>query len=272
MMQPQVFISGLILLLPGIVGSSLVVKGVTGDPVTLPCTYSTHLGITTACWGLGDCQSYCIRTLIWTDGYRATYQRSSRYQLKGNISEGNVSLTIENAVQSDNGPYCCTVEIPGSFSYVTYSLEVKPEIPTRPTTTERPTTTGRPTTLSIRPTHVPTSPKVSTSTPSTPAHTQTHTSEPTTSYPGQTTAEVTETASYTPADWNNTVTPSDDSWNNDTDFYIDISTTVLLLVLLVCTAVITSYILKKKKSGPLSLVAFRVSKIGALQNTEIVWP
>ncbi|XP_037057709.1 T-cell immunoglobulin and mucin domain-containing protein 2-like, partial [Peromyscus leucopus] len=198
----------------GALGSYTVVEGVVGHPVTLPCTYSTLEGVTTTCWGLGECRSvYCARTLIWTNGYQVSYKRSSRYQLKGHISEGNVSLTIENAVQSDSGPYCCIVEIPGSFRYVTYSLEIKPEIPTspptrptttarpttigrptttarptttgRPTTTARPTTTGRPTTttrstattrpttISTRPTHVPTSPRVSTSTP--PAHTQTHT-------------------------------------------------------------------------------------------------
>ncbi|XP_036051103.1 hepatitis A virus cellular receptor 1 homolog [Onychomys torridus] len=201
MMHPQVFISGLILLLPGALGSYPVVEGVVGHPVTLPCTYSTNGGNTTACWGLGECKLfYCSRTLIWTNGYQVSYKRKSRYQLKGHISGGNVSLTIENALQSDSGPYCCIVEIPGSFRYVTYSLEIKPEIstspPTRPTTTRRPTTTGRPTTISTQPTYVPTSSRVSTSTPPTPTHRQSHTPEPTTIYPHLTTAEVTETTSY----------------------------------------------------------------------------
>ncbi|CAO2642675.1 Hepatitis A virus cellular receptor 1 homolog [Lemmus lemmus] len=176
MMQPQVFISGLILLLPGAVDSHVVVKGMVGHPVTLPCTYSTRGGIFTTCWGQGACpSSRCANTGIWTNGYRVTYQRSSRYQLKGYISGGNVSLTIENAVQSDSGLYCCRVEVPGWFNdqKVTFSLEIKPEIPTSPPT--RPTTTGRCTTLSTRPTRVPASPRVSTSTPIPPAHTQTHT-------------------------------------------------------------------------------------------------
>ncbi|XP_076434340.1 uncharacterized protein LOC121831772 isoform X6 [Peromyscus maniculatus bairdii] len=107
--------------------SYTVVEGVVGHPVTLPCTYSTNRGIATACWGLGDCQSfYCCRTLIWTNGYSVAYKKSSRYQLKGHISGGIVSLTIQNAVQSDSGPYCCMVEIPGSYHFVTYSLEIKP--------------------------------------------------------------------------------------------------------------------------------------------------
>ncbi|XP_036051099.1 T-cell immunoglobulin and mucin domain-containing protein 2-like [Onychomys torridus] len=278
MMHPQVFISGLILLLPGALGSYPVVEGVVGHPVTLPCTYSTNEGITTACWGLGECKSvYCARTLIWTNGYQVSYQRKSRYQLKGHISEGNVSLTIENALQSDSGPYCCIVEIPGSFRYVTYSLEVKPEIPTnpptRPTTTRRPTTTARPRTISTRPTittrptttarprtisarltHVPTSPRVSTSLPPTQTHPQTHTAEPTTIYPHLTTAEVTETTSYPLADSKNTVTSSPDSCNNYTEsilshewqknttngFFVGISMAVLLLLLLfVCTLAVT---------------------------------
>ncbi|XP_051023722.1 hepatitis A virus cellular receptor 1 homolog [Acomys russatus] len=127
MIQVQVFISSLLLLLPGAVDSDAVVKGVVGHPVTLPRTYPTDHGVTTTCWGKGECQYfYCARTLIWTDGYQVTYQSSSRYQLKGNISEGNVSLTIENAVQSDSGPYCCVVEMPGVFRHMTYSLEVEP--------------------------------------------------------------------------------------------------------------------------------------------------
>ncbi|XP_038181361.1 hepatitis A virus cellular receptor 1 homolog [Arvicola amphibius] len=266
MMHPQVFISGLILLLPGAVDSNVAVKGVVGRPVTLPCTYSTRGGIFTTCWGQGACpSSRCANTLIWTNGYRVTYQRSSRYQLKGNISGGNVSLTIENAVESDSGLYCCRVEVRGWFNdqKVTFSLEIKPEIPTspptRPTTT-RPTTTERPTTLSTGPTRVPASPRVSTSAPTTPAHTQTHT-----------------------PDWNNTVTASDDSWNNYTDmipsgkaqknmtsgFYISILIAALLLLLLVCTVAITRYICTRKKSQSLSLVTFRFSKIGALQNSVV---
>ncbi|XP_076434342.1 T-cell immunoglobulin and mucin domain-containing protein 2-like isoform X2 [Peromyscus maniculatus bairdii] len=128
MMHPQVFISGLILLLQGALGSYTVVEGVVGHPVTLPYTYSTNGGVHTACWGLGECMLfYCSKSLIWTNGYYVYYKRSSRYQLKGHISEGNLSLTIENAVQSDSGPYCCIVAIPGSFRFMTYSLEIKPD-------------------------------------------------------------------------------------------------------------------------------------------------
>ncbi|XP_075797952.1 hepatitis A virus cellular receptor 1 homolog [Microtus pennsylvanicus] len=265
MMHPQVFISSLILLLPGAVDPYVIVKGVVGHPVTLPCTYSTYTGISYMSWDLGECQYFNnYRTLVRANAYQVTYQRSSRYQLKGRISKGDVSLTIENAVQSDSGLYCCLTKIPGSFNSVTYSLDIKPEIPANPPTrptTRRPTTTERPTTLSTGSTRVPASPRVSTSTPTTPAHTQTHT-----------------------PDWNNTVTSSDDSRNNYTEsipswnqqknmskgFYVGVSTAALLLLLLVCTAVITRCILMKKKSGSLSLVAFRANKIGTLQNTAVI--
>ncbi|XP_036051105.1 hepatitis A virus cellular receptor 1 homolog [Onychomys torridus] len=286
MMHPQVFISGLILLLPGAVSSHRVVKGVVGDPVTLPCTYSTSRGITTTCWGRGACSAFnCVNMIIETNGYRVTYQWSSRYQLKGRISGGIVSLTIENAVQSDSGVYCCRVKIPGWFNdqISTFSLEVKPEIPTttaRPTTTGRPTTAGRPTTIATRPTHVPTLPQISTSTYPTPTHTQSHTPEPTTIYPHLTTAEVTETTSYRLADWNYTVTSSDDFCSNYTEsilsqeqqknmtngLFVGISMATLLLLLLVCTLAVTRYIFMKKKSESLSLVTFQASTNGSLQN------
>ncbi|XP_052050717.1 hepatitis A virus cellular receptor 1 homolog [Apodemus sylvaticus] len=282
MIPLQVFISGLILLLPGAVDSYVVVKGVVGHPVTLPCTYSTYHGVTTMCWGRGQCPySRCKNTLIWTDGHRVNYRTSTRYKLNGRISEGDVSLTIENAVESDSGLYCCRVEIPGWFNdqKVTFSLQVKPEIPTRRPTTTRPTTT-RTTTISTRSTHVPTSTRVSTSTPPTPTHTPTHKPEPTTFCPHETTAEATEPLSYTPSDWNGSVTSSEDIWNNHTaaipprkpqknltkGFYVGILIAALMLLLLVSTVVITRYILMKRKSASLSLVAFHVSKIEALQN------
>lgn len=290
MVQLQVFISGLLLLLPGSVDSYEVVKGVVGHPVTIPCTYSTHGGITTTCWGRGQCPySSCQNILIWTNGYRVTYRSSGRYDIKGRISEGDVSLTIENSVERDSGLYCCRVEIPGWFNdlKMTFQLEVQPEIPTSPPTSTRPTTTRptttRPTTISTRSTHVPTSTRVSTSTP-TPEHLQTHKPEITTFYAYETTAEVTETPSYTPADWNGTVTSSEEAWNNHTvriplrkpqrnptkGFYVGMSVAALLLLLLASTVVVTRYIIIKKKMGSLSFVAFHVDKSRALQNAAIV--
>lgn len=79
------------------------------------------------------------------------------------------------------------------------------------------------------------------------------------------------------------MTSSDDSWNNYTEltpsrkaqknmtsgFYIGIPLAALLLLLLVCTVAITRYICTRNKSQSLSLVAFRFSKIGTLQNAVV---
>lgn len=105
------------------------VSGVEGQPVTLPCTYSTAREITTMCWGRGSCSTFkCPNELIWTDGYRVTFQKNKRYELYGIIKQGNVSLTIEDAAQSDSGMYCCRVEHSGWFNdlKINILLEIKP--------------------------------------------------------------------------------------------------------------------------------------------------
>ncbi|XP_031209861.1 hepatitis A virus cellular receptor 1 homolog [Mastomys coucha] len=245
MMPPQVLISGLLLLLPAAVHSFPEVHGVVGHSVTLPCMYPVSTRKLYVCWGRGAC-SYgtCGEMLIGTDGYRIQYRTNNRYQLNGQLLQGDASLTILNLTESDSGHYCCGVQMKGwsgTREIVTTSLLVQPEISTSPPT--RPTTTGRPATISTRSTHVPTtSTRVSPSTPPTLAHTQTH-----------------------KPDWKNTVTYPDNSWNNNTEaippwkpqknltkgFYVGISIAALLLLLLVSTVVITRYIIMKKKSGSL---------------------
>ncbi|NWW82266.1 HAVR1 protein, partial [Climacteris rufus] len=99
--------------------SELVVIGEVGQDVTVPCFYSVRdrNHITSMCWGRDRCpNSKCSRPIIWTDGWRVTEQHSSRYQLKGDLQKGNVSLTIVNAREADSGTYCCRVEIPGWFN------------------------------------------------------------------------------------------------------------------------------------------------------------
>uniref|UniRef100_K7EWL8 Immunoglobulin V-set domain-containing protein n=1 Tax=Pelodiscus sinensis TaxID=13735 RepID=K7EWL8_PELSI len=49
---------------------------------------------------------------------------SSRYQLEGDLTRGDVSLTIVNAAEADEGLYCCRVEIPGWFNDEKNHLEV----------------------------------------------------------------------------------------------------------------------------------------------------
>lgn len=81
------------------------------------------------CWGRGSCPvNQCSGTLIWTDGHKVTYQKDERYQLRGRIGAGDVSLTIKNVNMGDRGVYCCRIEIPGWFNDIkrTISLHVVP--------------------------------------------------------------------------------------------------------------------------------------------------
>ncbi|NWI05334.1 HAVR1 protein, partial [Tichodroma muraria] len=107
------------ILSPGSTVSELVVIGEVGQDVTVPCHYNVQNrnGITSMCWGRDRCpSSKCSRPIIWTDGWRVTEQHSSRYQLKGDLQRGDVSLTILNAREADSGIYCCRVELPGWFN------------------------------------------------------------------------------------------------------------------------------------------------------------
>ncbi|XP_076793113.1 uncharacterized protein LOC117711986 [Arvicanthis niloticus] len=132
MMSPQVLISGLLLLLPAAVDSFPEVHGVVGQPVTLPCTYPVSNGLASMCWGRGKCASdTCGQTLVWTDGNRVHYRTSSRYQINAQLLQGNASLTIEDAYESDSGLYCCRVEMKGwdGVQTLTTSLQVRPGVP-----------------------------------------------------------------------------------------------------------------------------------------------
>ncbi|XP_068062114.1 hepatitis A virus cellular receptor 1 homolog isoform X1 [Anomalospiza imberbis] len=109
----------LLVLLTGSTVSELVVIGEVGQNITVPCHYhvwNTN-SITSMCWGRDRCpNSKCSQPIIWTDGWRVTEQHSSRYQLKGDLQKGDVSLTIVDAREADSGTYCCRVEIPGWFN------------------------------------------------------------------------------------------------------------------------------------------------------------
>ncbi|NXA99971.1 HAVR1 protein, partial [Cnemophilus loriae] len=99
--------------------SELVVIGEVGRDVTVPCHYNVQHrnGITSMCWGRDRCpNSKCSRPIIWTDGWKVTEQHSSRYQLRGDLQKGDVSLTIVSTREADSGIYCCRVELPGWFN------------------------------------------------------------------------------------------------------------------------------------------------------------
>ncbi|XP_068129161.1 hepatitis A virus cellular receptor 1 homolog [Hyperolius riggenbachi] len=160
------------LLLLGSVGpavsqtGSLLIEGVEGQPVTLPCTYKG--ATTTMCWGRGSCpKSQCNDVLIWTDGEKVTHRSSDRYRLNDQIQGRKVSLTITQARMDDEGTYCCRVEHAGWFNDDLFEIKLK--MRKAPTTTRPPltTTTKAPTTTTTKP------PTTTTTPPSTTASTTT---------------------------------------------------------------------------------------------------
>ncbi|NWZ20675.1 HAVR1 protein, partial [Asarcornis scutulata] len=107
--------------------SELLVTGEVGQNITVPCSYAVNekSGTTSMCWGRGHCPaSKCSQPLVWTDGWKVTYQYHSKYVLMGKLHEGDVSLTIINAKEEDSGTYCCRVEIPGLFNDKLTNLQV----------------------------------------------------------------------------------------------------------------------------------------------------
>ncbi|XP_069510037.1 hepatitis A virus cellular receptor 2 isoform X2 [Ambystoma mexicanum] len=117
--------------------SGSIVRGAEHQNVTLHCTYHAKKAISSMCWGRGECPSFgCSNEILKTDGWKVTSKQPPKFSLKGNISEGNVSLTIEDVRLSDSGVYCCRVEIPGWFNDEKYDhhLEVDPA-PTSPSST-----------------------------------------------------------------------------------------------------------------------------------------
>ncbi|XP_050928188.1 LOW QUALITY PROTEIN: hepatitis A virus cellular receptor 1 homolog [Lates calcarifer] len=95
------------------------VIGLIGHNITLPCGYDTQSnGVQSFCWGQGQLPvSKCSNTILSSYGTAAVdFRQSSRYQLLGRVTDGDISLTILNAQQSDAGVYGCRVEIPGWFN------------------------------------------------------------------------------------------------------------------------------------------------------------
>ncbi|XP_036767594.1 hepatitis A virus cellular receptor 1 isoform X1 [Manis pentadactyla] len=279
-MHSWVAISSFILLLTDAVVSDAQVSGVVGQPVTLPCTYSTANGVTTMCWGRGTCPSnLCSDELVWTDGTHVTFQKHTRYKLEGDLLEGNVSLTIENAAQADSGQYCCRVEHRGWFNDMkrTLSLEIKPAEVTR----------------------VPTSPRVFTSAPPMPAPTQSLQPVATSSSPVQTaetqptTLQGTRTLQPTnsplfscPTDGSGTVTQSSDGlWHSNQThvslaqnpwmitskgLYIGICIPAVVLLIFLVAIITKKYLCMRNKLEQLNMVSLNDPQIGALQGTAEV--
>lgn len=128
------------------VASQTVVTAFLGQPVTLPCTYSSWSPHSNSmCWGRGQCpKSKCNDELLYTDGTKVVSSKSPKYQLRGIIQRGDVSLTIMDTNERDQNVYCCRIEVPGWFNDVKKNIRLdlrKAPTTTRSTTTRRPTTT-----------------------------------------------------------------------------------------------------------------------------------
>ncbi|XP_034454183.1 hepatitis A virus cellular receptor 1 homolog isoform X1 [Hippoglossus hippoglossus] len=94
------------------------VIGLVGHNVTLPCRYDTQTyGVLSFCWGREQVPRFqCSDTVLSSQDGAVEFRQSSRYQLLGRETDGDISLTILDAQWSDGGVYGCRVEIPGWFN------------------------------------------------------------------------------------------------------------------------------------------------------------
>ncbi|KAM5171462.1 polymeric immunoglobulin receptor-like [Mantella aurantiaca] len=105
-----------------------LVRGPVDSILSLPCKYSAKEGKSPMCWGRGSCGlTGCPSKILSTDGEKVTWTESNRYELRGNILEGDVSLTLNGVFKEDEGTYCCRVEIPGPFNDVKKDVQLNVE-------------------------------------------------------------------------------------------------------------------------------------------------
>ncbi|XP_056450405.1 hepatitis A virus cellular receptor 1 homolog isoform X1 [Gadus chalcogrammus] len=114
-----------------------VVFATVGYNVTLPCKYDVQAnGLSSTCWGQGAIPaSKCSNQLIASDGatVRKDSQVSSRYQLLGDLRQGDVSMTILNVSEMDSGLYGCRAEIAGWWNDLKHHFQLRVQKDTKPT-------------------------------------------------------------------------------------------------------------------------------------------
>lgn len=105
-----------------------LVRGPVDSILSLPCKYSAKEGKSPMCWGRGSCGlTGCPDKILSTDGDKVSWSESDRYELRGNIMEGDVSLTLNGVFKEDEGTYCCRVEIPGLFNDLKKDVQLEVE-------------------------------------------------------------------------------------------------------------------------------------------------
>ncbi|KAG8579811.1 hypothetical protein GDO81_011060 [Engystomops pustulosus] len=103
-----------------------IVQGSVDETLTLPCKYSVSEGLKEVCWGKGSCPvSGCKNKVIGTDGTNVIFSESKRYKLLGNITKGDVSLTISGLSKDQEGTYCCRVRVPGPFNDKKHEIKLR---------------------------------------------------------------------------------------------------------------------------------------------------
>lgn len=102
------------------------VVGIVGHNVTLPCSYDAlAYGPLCFCWGKAEVPtSKCSNTILSWEYGTTLNSWGSRYQLRGEVEDGDVSLTLMNARWSDVGVYGCRVEVPGWFNDLKVNIEL----------------------------------------------------------------------------------------------------------------------------------------------------
>lgn len=95
-----------------------VIQGKVGENINLPCHYSVKdNGLTYVCWGRScPLVGSCPNKMISINKYLDIDGQLQKYNLMGNVTQGDVSLTIANITEDDGGTYCCRMEYQGLFN------------------------------------------------------------------------------------------------------------------------------------------------------------